>query len=361
MQSVNILKEIDITRTPRVMQLEGIFDVSPLDKSVECWEVSLELPDDWNVGAIVGPSGCGKTTIINELFPDNVVADFEWSNKKSIVDDFPKRMSIKDICHLLSSVGFSSPPSWLRPFHVLSNGEKFRVTLARGLAENKKLLVFDEFTSVVDRTVAKIGSAAVSKTVRKSNQKFIAVSCHYDILEWLEPDWIFEPHTNEFHNGRYLQRPEIELKVYRVSREWWRIFRKHHYLNTSLNKSSICFLATWEDRPVAFVAVLHFPHPKERKWKREHRLVCLPDFQGVGIGNALSDWVANHWKMQGYKYQSVTSHPGMIAYRNKSKKWKMIAKPNMSTKTMPTGGIDKESGKSKGHATRLRASFEYVR
>lgn len=66
-------------------------------------------------------------------------------------------MGIKDIVGLLSSVGFSSPPSWVRPFRVLSTGEQFRVTMARTLAEMPDLAVVDEFTSVVDRTVARPG------------------------------------------------------------------------------------------------------------------------------------------------------------------------------------------------------------
>ncbi len=76
-------------------------------------------------------------------------------------------MAIKEITALLSSVGFSSPLAWLRPFEGLSIGERFRVTMARALAETRDLTVIDELTSVVDRTVAQIGSAAIAKTVRR--------------------------------------------------------------------------------------------------------------------------------------------------------------------------------------------------
>src|SRR5690606_16358303 len=113
--------------------------------------------------------------------------------------------------------GFSSPPAWLRPFHVLSNGEQFRVTMARALAESVGLVVVDEFTSVVDRTVAQIGSAAIAKAVRRRGGRFIAVACHYDIADWLEPDWIYEPHTARFARDR-LRRPDIEIAVRRVHR-----------------------------------------------------------------------------------------------------------------------------------------------
>ncbi len=90
------------------------------------------------------------------------------------------------------ALGFSSPPAWLRPFHLLSNGEQFRVTLARALAEMPELAVVDEFTSVVDRTVARIGSGAISRAVRRSGRRLVAVTCHYDVLPWLEPDWVLD-------------------------------------------------------------------------------------------------------------------------------------------------------------------------
>jgi len=358
MSGIVIVRESSIIKTPRVMQLEGIFDIPPSEKSAEQWTVNLKLPDIWNVGLIVGASGSGKTTVARELFGDNIIDNFEWSKEKSIVDEFPKEMSIKEICDLLSSVGFSSPPSWLRPFHVLSNGEQFRVNMARTLAANKDLAVVDEFTSVVDRTVAKIGSVAIQKTVRKRNQRFIAVSCHYDIAEWLEPDWIYQPATDELSVGRSLRRPQITLEIRRVHSSAWQLFRKHHYLNKSLNTSAVCFCAFWNDIPVAFTAVLHFPHPKRKNTKREHRTVCLPDYQGVGIGNAISAYVGAMCKGLGYSFISQTSHPAMMRARAKSKDWRMIAKPNSTTKRMPVCLVARDARPAQ--AVRIRATFEYI-
>lgn len=355
MQSVNIIREIEVKRTPRVMQLEGIFDVPPSKRSKEQWQVNLDLPEDWNVGLIVGPSGSGKTTIARELFGVSMIEAWDWPTDKSIVDGFPAEMSIKDIVALLSSVGFSSPPSWVRPFHVLSNGEQFRVTIARTLAEKPDLAVVDEFTSVVDRTVAKIGSAAIAKTVRRRNQKFIAVSCHYDIAEWLEPDWIYEPHTNELKRGR-LRRPEIRLDVKRVHHSAWQLFRKHHYLDTNLNTAAICFCAFWEGKPVAFSAILQFPHWSFRG-KREHRTVCLPDYQGVGIGAALSDYMGALCRGLELRFVSQTSHPAMINYRNKSDAWQLKESPTYKRALSPKSNM---GSWFKSFRKRLTASFEYI-
>ena len=82
-----------------------------------------------------------------------------------------------------------------------------RVDIARALCLDKPLIVFDEFTSVVDREIAKVSAFAISKAVRRSKKKFIAVTCHYDAVDWLEPDWVFCTDTMEFSRKKEVGRP----------------------------------------------------------------------------------------------------------------------------------------------------------
>ena len=132
MPTLNINRSTRIQRTPRVVQLEGLFDVPPAERSELTWQVHLPLEEKpWQIGLIVGPSGCGKTTLAREAFGESLVRGYDWPADQSLVDGFPDSLSMKQITLLLSSVGFSSPPSWLRPFRVLSNGEQFRATIAR--------------------------------------------------------------------------------------------------------------------------------------------------------------------------------------------------------------------------------------
>jgi len=156
-----ITVETSIDPSPRVVQVRGLFDLAEQKTSCVQWSVSLPLEErPWLIGLITGPSGCGKSTVARRLWPDSVQWRHDWSEGASILDGFPAGLGIKEITALLSSVGFSSPPAWLRPFRVLSTGQQFRVTLARLLAEalaNRadqpgRPIVFDEFTSVVDRT-----------------------------------------------------------------------------------------------------------------------------------------------------------------------------------------------------------------
>jgi len=360
------LKATPIARTIRVRQIEGMFDVVPSERSECRWSATLPIEErPWSIGAIVGPSGSGKSTLARELFGIDVpgIEGFPWPRESSLLDGFPESLGVKEIVALLSSVGFSSPPAWLRPFHVLSTGEQFRVTLARALAESRLgrpggpgLVVIDEFTSVVDRTVAQIGSAAVAKAVRGSQQRLVAVSCHYDILDWLDPDWTYEPATDRFQWRCFQGRPTIELTVMRVGAEAWPLFRSHHYLSSQLSPSAKCFVAFVGDRPAAITAVIHRPDSKGGYWA-EHRTVCRPDFQGVGIGNALSELVASFFVATGKRYCSRTSHPAMMRHRARSPNWRLTSRPNVSRRHHGKKfvGLNKSAA-----LTRYTAGFRYV-
>ena len=171
------------------------------------FEGSLPIDaNDWQVGVIVGRSGSGKTSIAQQLFPDAYIRRFEYTNK-CVLDDFPKELETSEITKMFCSVGFASQPDWLKAYDCLSQGEKMRVDIARALCLEKPLIVFDEFTSVVDRGIAKVSAFAISKAVRRSNKKFIAVTCHYDVIDWLDPDWVFCTDQMEFSRKKEVGRP----------------------------------------------------------------------------------------------------------------------------------------------------------
>jgi len=321
MPPIDIIVKTKIKKSFRVKQLESIFDL-PVKNIIEHkWFFDADInAEKWNIGLFVGPSGSGKTQILKKLYSNKYHSNWEWHNVP-VVEEISKGHKIQDIIKVFSSVGFSSPPSWLKPFHVLSNGEKFRCELARCILDYQDLFIFDEFSSVVDRDVAKVTSYAVSKSLRIYNRQMIAASCHYDIIDWLEPDWVYDLRDNTFTRRR-LRRPKIKLSIYEIQRTAWQMFKQYHYLSGNLHKASKCFGTYIGNKLVAFCAILS--KVGYEGCSRVHRLVTLPDYQGVGIGSSLLNFVGGYYKnVLNRKLYITSSHPSIIKGLVKRKEWRL--------------------------------------
>ena len=356
---VDLTVKSDLKQTVRVQQLSAMFDVPPQDVLSHHWEGDVPIEQrDWNVGLIVGPSGSGKSSVMRQMFGEH--APFEWPSA-SVIDDFPKGVKIDDIAKTCSAVGFNTIPSWMKPHAVLSTGEKFRVDLARALIEAKDLTVIDEFTSVVDRQVAKIGSHAVQKYIRNVGRKFVAVTCHYDVTEWLNPDWVLEPATMTFTWRSLRGRPAIDLEIARVNHASWELFAPFHYLTADLHKAARCFCLFVDGQPAAFAGVLHRPHARVRDIKGVSRLVTLPDYQGLGLAMVLVDALGAAYKAVGYRLHTYPAHPSLVRSFDRSPKWLMQKKPGQfSAALSPKTSLIKNDGSQSKQGGRPCAVFEYA-
>jgi len=295
---------------------------------------------DWNIGVILGGSGTGKTTILKKM---GDVKKVNFDSNKPLISNF-NWLEPKDAALVLTSMGLSSVPTWLRPFHVLSNGEQYRATLAYlvSSANDDEVVLVDEYTSVVDRDVAKAMSFALQKYIRKTNKRIILASCHYDILEWLMPDWTCSPQKGGvLERGECLRqgRPQIKLQVSRVEPDTWNFFKKHHYLTEDCSKSCNFFLFSWNDKPIGINAVIPQPSGHFKNGVRESRIVVLPDYQGLGLGTTMSNFTAAIYKNNGYRYFTKTVHPAIGVYRNNNKDiWRGTSKNGKSPKAQNAMG-----------------------
>jgi ABC-type ATPase involved in cell division len=347
-----------ISQSARVRQLEGMFDCPAAEKQTKHWTIDAPIEDEsWSVGFIVGPSGAGKSTVARKMFGDHVDTPLTWGGA-SVIDDFAKTATMNQIADVCRAVGFNTIPAWMRPFGVLSTGEKFRVELARRLLELGDPIVVDEFTSVVDRQVAQIGSAAVAKYVRKHGRKFVAVGCHYDVIDWLQPDWIIEPHTETFTRRSVRRRPTVDVEIVRCHHSEWKRFAPYHYMSASLNHSARCFMALVGDVPAAFLAVLYRPHPRVKNVYGVSRSVTLPDWQGLGISPAMTDIVAAAYKACGKRLRHNPMHPALVHMYDQHKLWSMEKRPGVFSNDALRGRPDAPaaSGLTKQRAC---AVFEY--
>jgi GNAT superfamily N-acetyltransferase len=279
---------------------------------------------DFSIGLIVGASGTGKSLLLKDF---GIEEDIPWEPTKAIVSQFD---SPDDAIKRLMAVGFNNVRSFVKPFQVLSNGEQFRANLARRLKDGA---VIDEFTSVVDRNVAKAAVRATRKYVTENGLKNIVfATCHSDVIPWLQPDWYFDTTDGTLHDGRLLQRPTIQVRIYPAKRSTWQLFAEHHYLSHKLGSAARCFIATAEfensgEQTVGFAASIPMPSGTLKKAWRGHRTVVLPDFQGLGIGPRISDAVAQIHIDEGKRYYSRTAHPRLGAYRDRPNSgWKPTSK-----------------------------------
>ena len=92
------------------------FDIQNRDETEV--EIHYSLGDaknfDWNIGVIWGSSGCGKTSILKKL---GKLSESNFNYDKPLISNFDW-IEPSDAALLLTSMGLSSVPTWLRPFRL---------------------------------------------------------------------------------------------------------------------------------------------------------------------------------------------------------------------------------------------------
>jgi GNAT superfamily N-acetyltransferase len=335
----------------KVKKISEHFDIDPSKAfRFRPWKIPSNIPRRFNIGLIVGSSGSGKSTLLNEIERQSRRRSrpFSWRDGRAIISHFD---SVDDGIERLQAAGLSTVPAWLRPFRVLSNGEKFRADLARNVQD---YAIIDEFTSVVDRNVAKSAANSMARFIRKKKIKRVTfASCHFDIVPWLNPDWIFNCDEGRLVTRRRLRRPNIRVDIHRCERSLWKLFEAHHYLSSLLLPSCKCFAGyfTTADTPHAgpklfgFIAAVRMPNARVKIY-RIHRLVVLPDYQGFGLGGVFCDGVGELFAENRRVLNIRTVHPKLLGHLERSDKWILShTKNNPAGKTSSVLGAGARSWK----------------
>lgn len=324
----NRTSDFDSYRAARVKSLFNAESGCNFDMVID----GVDLSGDWNIGVVVGASGSGKTSIGKMIFGENKIVNLAegWNNDRPIIDDIAPDGDFNTVTGLLASVGLGDVPAWLRPFRVLSNGEQFRAGLARLICEKPAEVVVDEFTSVVDRQIARIGAHAFQKAWRRENPsgKVVLLTPHFDVLDWLQPDWIIDTNRKTFERGCPRQRPKIDLEIWKVNGSYWKHYKPHYYLDLPMPIAAEYFIGTVNGELACHLAVCPWFH---LNGYRATRLVTMPEWQGAGVGTRFLDTIAQyHLDGNGRKNKQLptyfhTSHPQLCAALRRSPKWVQVS------------------------------------
>jgi ABC-type dipeptide/oligopeptide/nickel transport system ATPase subunit len=351
------------TNTFRCIKAANSVDLDLTKKLKHSIDIDVDFPEQWSVGLIVGASGSGKTTLAKHLYGNDCFQEI-LDPSKPVIEQFDKALSYDECVNYLCSVGLSQVPCWVRPAATLSNGQRFRAEIALQLAQaNEKISVIDEWTSVVDRTVAKVMSHAVQKHARRVNRQLVLCSCHYDVIEWLQPDWVIDCNTQEFRRLlRGARSEKLEFTIKEIDSKSWKYFNKYHYLSDKLAGGHNYFFGLFHnDVQIGFQAFSNYvPHRKGTTMILHfNRTVVHPDYVGFGLEMRLIDETSAIMAARGFrimgKFSSISVYKSMI----KNPKWVL------RDENIVTSHISKSCNRFKGKniSTRQKQkwwSFEYI-
>ena len=381
MQNFELTLTSPVAKSFRATKAANSLDIDAEKKSIHHFKVQADIKTPFNIGVIVGASGSGKTTLAKHIYGEEAFKEI-LNPSLPVIEQFPESLSYDECAAMLCGVGLTAVPCWIRPAYTLSNGQKARAECALQMArEDSNVIVIDEWTSVVDRTVAKVMSHCIQKHARKTGKTVVLLSCHYDVLDWLNPDWIIDANKQAYINRRLLwqdfkRTEQLQFDIREADKSTWRYFSRYHYLNEKLAGGKQLFYGLWDgNNQIGFLAFTNYvPHRKDRLQKMQlhfNRLVIHPDYCGFGLGihflNKCSKLVANlNYEVCG-KFSSAPVFNALKA----NKAWKMVdMKRQYKVQTGPKMGRGKstysradQAARGDSHGFRLNVktwSFKYV-
>lgn len=199
----------------------------------------------------------------------------------------------------------------------------------------------------------------------------VLLSCHYDIIDWLEPDWVFDTSTGKYSGRGLWRRPEFTLEIRQTDASYWRYFEPHHYLKLPLPIAATYYVGTVDDEMVAHMAVGTRPG---MKLCRGTRLVVMPEWQGAGVGTRFLNYIAECWLRGENRYNKPmfmdfhTSHPQLIGYLKRAKKWRAVSQQlyggnkAQSKKSLNKSAISESAKTGGGYGGHFRgvSGFRYI-
>ena len=200
---INVAFNTRVNKTIRTLEIAESFGLG-LEKKEWTLYDNLELDiAGGDVVYVTGQSGSGKSVILRELQSlmaknGQTVAsidDFVFRDDTNVIDQLGKTTS--DALGLLSMAGLNDAYLFVRKPSEMSDGQKYRLKIAKLIESGADVWVADEFGAVLDRVTAQVVASNLQRAARAAGATVIVATTHEDLKNALRPSVQITKHYKE--------------------------------------------------------------------------------------------------------------------------------------------------------------------
>lgn len=200
---INVSFNTRVNKTIRTLEIAESFGLGLDEKAWTLYD-NLELDiERGDVVYVTGQSGSGKSVVLREL--QRLMADagqrvasiddFVFADDTNVIDQLGKTTS--DALGLLSMAGLNDAYLFVRKLSEMSDGQKYRLKIAKLIESGADVWVADEFGAVLDRVTAQVVASNLQRAARAVGATVIVATTHEDLKNALRPSVQITKHYKE--------------------------------------------------------------------------------------------------------------------------------------------------------------------
>ncbi|WP_142996552.1 ATP-binding cassette domain-containing protein [Klebsiella pneumoniae] len=200
---INVSFNTRVNKTIRSLEIAESFGLGLDEKAWTLYD-NLELDiERGDVVYVTGQSGSGKSVVLREL--QRLMADagqrvasiddFVFADDTNVIDQLGKTTS--DALGLLSMAGLNDAYLFVRKPSEMSDGQKYRLKIAKLIESGADVWVADEFGAVLDRVTAQVVASNLQRAARAVGATVIVATTHEDLKNALRPSVQITKHYKE--------------------------------------------------------------------------------------------------------------------------------------------------------------------
>lgn len=183
-----------VERSARVLEIAEAFGIGLEDREFVVFDqLDLDVRQG-DVVYITGQSGGGKSVLLRELSRQmkgrgkSVINldDIQFDMDRPLIDQIGT--DTNDAIRLLGVAGINDAYLYVRKPGELSDGQRYRLRLAKAIEAGAQVWAADEFMAVLDRTSARVIAYSMQKAARRAGATLIVATTHTDLGRDLFPD-----------------------------------------------------------------------------------------------------------------------------------------------------------------------------